>query len=516
MNLSFELFISLYISVSLINSLRFIAILQNSWYRFDKLKDFLFYQKRITDVISPIQFLLYSTLIFSALSYPELTKSIFLAVLLLDAVSFFFHKFKRPKLNIKVILLLLIALAFICLVPLFGIQTGYFVFSYTLLFPAIFILYKILLAPIYKLAHEILFSLARIKVALHPQLKVVAITGSYGKSSTKEFISELLEDELIILKTPKNINTEIGIAMLILRKLNKKHQVLVLEMGAHRKGEIKKMCKITPPDISVLTAVDPQHLTLFGSIEKLAQAKAEILLYMKKSAKAFVNIDSKHTKKSLNYVFSISPLDMRIQTYGTSDKSKHHIENAQLKNNNLSFRLNKNTYKTNLYGLQFANNLSAAILVANTLGLNIESIKTKVQSLDNSRITTRLIQRDRGYFVLDDSYNSNPVGFLTAIDNANQTKDIKKKYLLTSGMYELGKKSDYYHRKVFKHACKTFDVILLTKPELQKYLPRNYKKYKIVTTPKQITRYLNLNLKSNDLLLIEGRTFNEVNKYFTQ
>jgi len=118
--------------------------------------------------------------------------------------------------------------------------------------------------------------------------------------------------------------------------------------------------------------------------------------------------------------------------------------------------------------------------------------------------------------VLDDSYNSNPVGFEIAIENALQTKDVKKKYLLTSGMYELGSKSAFYHRRVFKKAAKEFDVIVLVKPELQKYLPRTCKNYKIAETPQEIIRYLNLNLKSNDILLLEGRTFTQVKKHFTQ
>ena len=516
MNINFQLFFSLIIFLSFLNSLRNIAVLQNCWYRMDKLKDLLFYQKKPTQILRPLQFFMYSALILSVFRFPDLTKHLFVSIFLIDLIYFLLHKFKKPRFNVKSILLLVISLSFVALSYISGSSIEYAVAAYTLLFPAQIALYLLLLAPVFWVLKEIMYRLARIKVLMHPNLKVVAITGSYGKSSTKEFISELINDDFKVLKTPKNINTELGITNLILKKLKKSHNVLLLEMGALKKGEIKKMCKIASPDIAILTAVDAQHLVTFGSFEKLTQAKSEILLHMKPNAKAFVNLDSKGVSKALKYVYSISPLDMRIKTYGTKSKVNHKIEEPVLKNNKLSFRLDKKTFKSNIYGIQFANNLTAAILAAKELGMNELNIKEKIASLTNDIISTQLIQRERGFFVLDDSYNSNPVGFETAIENALQTKGVKKKYLLTSGMYELGSKSAFYHRRVFKKAAKEFDVLVLTKPELQKYLPRTCKNYKIAETPQEIIRYLNLNLKSHDILLIEGRTFSQVKKYFTQ
>ncbi len=516
MNISFTLFFSLLIVLSLINSLRFIAIYQNCWYRLDKLKDLIFYQKNPNQILNSLQFFIYSALIFSVFRFPEFTQNIFLTVFLVDFCSFFLHKYKIPKLNFKSLLLILLNLTVVTGVYLFGSKISFAVLSYTLLFALQILTYSVLINPFFWIVKEVLFRLAKIKVLLHPKIKVIAITGSYGKSSTKEFIYELLKDDFKVLKTPKNVNTELGITNLIFKKLKKSHDILLLEMGALKKGEIKKMCQIAAPDIAILTAVDPQHLVTFGSFEKLTQAKSEILLHMKPNAKAFVNLDSKGVSKALKYVYSISPLDMRIQTYGVSAKSNNLIENPNLKNNNLSFRLNKKTFKTSIYGIQFANNLTAAILAAKQLELDDKVIKDKVANLNNEIITTQLLQRERGYFVLDDSYNSNPVGFEIALENAIQTKDVKKKYLLTSGMYELGSKSAFYHRRVFKKAAKQFDVIVLTKPSLQKYLPRTCKNYKIAETPQAIIRYLNLNLKSHDILLIEGRTFSQVKKYFTE
>jgi UDP-N-acetylmuramoyl-tripeptide--D-alanyl-D-alanine ligase len=516
MNINFQLFFSLIVLLSFINSIRNIAVLQSCWYRMDRLKDLLFYQKQLGQILKPLQFFMYSAMILSIFRFPQHTTNIFLLVFAVDLIYFFRHKYKKPKLNLKSVTLLLLSLVFVSTFYIYGQTIGFAVAAYTLLFPAQIALYSILLAPIFWIAKEIMYRFARIKVLLHPNLKVIAITGSYGKSSTKEFIYELLKDEFKVLKTPKNVNTELGITNLIIKKLKKNHDILLLEMGALKKGEIKKMCKIASPDIAILTAVDPQHLVTFGSFKKLTQAKSEILLHMKSNAKAFVNLDSKGVTKALKYVYSISPLDMRIQTYGTKAKSNHKIEGPTLKNNKLSFRLDKKTFKSNIYGIQFANNLSAAILCAKELGLSDAKIKEKIATLNNNIITTQLIKSDRGYFVLDDSYNSNPVGFEIAIENALQTKDVKKKYLLTSGMYELGSKSAFYHRRVFKKAANEFDVIVLVKPELQKYLPRTCKNYKIAETPQEIIRYLNLNLKSNDILLLEGRTFTQVKKHFTQ
>ncbi len=509
----FQYFYLTYLFVGGLKALRFTALFQKNWYRWDKIKDFLWYQKAIFQVTSIPNLISTTALLYAVFYQMEYIHYAIWFATLTELFTFFTRKSRLPKITIKSLLLMLIALAYFVLTPLLLVTTQ--VFAWTLVLFPIFMLafYYVLIFPINCVLLEVIYGLAHIKLAHTPNLTVVGITGSYGKSSTKDFIDYLLKDEFRTLKTPTNINTEIGIAKLILTKLKKHHQVLILEMGALSRGEIRKVCKMAPPHISVLTAVDSQHLSLFGSLENLAKAKSEILLYMRPDAKAFVNLDSPASKSSLKHVYSKSPLDMRIQTYGTDQKANHQISDIQMKKNKLQFRLDKKSYKSQVYGVQFAHNLTAGILVAQTLGLKHDTIKQKVSSLDNQLISTQLVEHPKGFYILNDSYNSNPSGFLIALENLNQTDNTKTKYLLSSGMFELGTKSSYYHRKVFKQAAKCCHVLILTKPHLQKYLPRNFKRFKIAQTPKEIISYLDLNLKKGDILLIEGRTFQLVKQH---
>ncbi|EKD24567.1 MAG: hypothetical protein ACD_80C00204G0001, partial [uncultured bacterium (gcode 4)] len=137
------------------------------------------------------------------------------------------------------------------------------------------------------------------KLARYKKLRVIGITGSYGKSSTKEFLSQILEKTYSIKKTPKNTNTEIGIAKHILRTNFKNVDVYVVEMGAYRMKEIKKICDMVHPHIGILTAIAPQHLSLFGSMENIASTKKELLTSLPKNGWAITNVDNPYCREAL-------------------------------------------------------------------------------------------------------------------------------------------------------------------------------------------------------------------------
>ncbi|HRP36432.1 MAG TPA: Mur ligase family protein, partial [Candidatus Dojkabacteria bacterium] len=122
-------------------------------------------------------------------------------------------------------------------------------------------------------------------------MKVVAITGSYGKTTTKELIYEILKDKFNVAKTPLNNNTAVGLAQAVKTYIKDDTEVFVVEMGAYRKGEIKQSTKIVSPDIAVVTALSQQHVSLFGSIEKIYQAKFELIDGLKDNGVAIFNGD---------------------------------------------------------------------------------------------------------------------------------------------------------------------------------------------------------------------------------
>jgi UDP-N-acetylmuramoyl-tripeptide--D-alanyl-D-alanine ligase len=509
----FLVFIVLFLLAIFTKTLRFLHFAQKRWFRIDRLKVFVSQESGISQISNPINIFFYGLLVVALLSAPQFNMHAALLVIFAEICSVWHKGLYRPKFTLKVLLLIIMTLATSLLIPICFSQFPAFLAVFLLL-PAILMFYIILLKPFEFVVFKTLYKLAEIKVKLHPNLKVVAITGSFGKSSTKEFISALVEKDFNVLKTPKNTNTEIGITKLILKNLKKSHNLLILEMGAYKKGEIQTMCQIARPHISVLTAVDVQHLALFGSKTKLAQAKAEILLNMHDTATAFVNLDSRSVATALNYVYAQSPLDMRIQTYGKAPNSQHKMSAGKLQDKHLIFNLDKNSYKTQIYGTHFANNIAAAILVAQKLGIKADIIKKRVAKLSNTLITSQLHQHSKKFLVFNDSFNSNPQGFLAAIDTIQQTPNVKHKYLLTSGMLELGSLNASEHRKVFAQACKVFDKIILTKKHLVQYLPKSYKNYKVLTQPQEIIAYFNKTLKPSDIVLLEGHTFELVCKYF--
>jgi len=128
-------------------------------------------------------------------------------------------------------------------------------------------------------------------------VKVIGITGSYGKSSTKEFLATILSAKYKVCKTSANRNSEIGVAETVLRELKPEHEIFIVEMGAYRTGEIKAICDIVHPTIGVLTAVSEQHLALFGSLEATKKAKYELIEALPENGIAIFNADNRATRE---------------------------------------------------------------------------------------------------------------------------------------------------------------------------------------------------------------------------
>ncbi|NIA02509.1 MAG: hypothetical protein GWP15_03935, partial [Nitrospirae bacterium] len=135
------------------------------------------------------------------------------------------------------------------------------------------------------------------KIKSLKDLKVIGITGSYGKTSTKEFSYDILKNEFKVVKTPKNVNVDIGVARTVLSDIDEETEVFIVEMGAYKRKEIDDICKIVNPGIGILTGINEQHLSLFGSIENTICAKAELLAALPKDGVAIVNWDNENCHK---------------------------------------------------------------------------------------------------------------------------------------------------------------------------------------------------------------------------
>lgn len=289
------------------------------------------------------------------------------------------------------------------------------------------------------------------KISRLTKLTTIGITGSYGKSSTKEFLANILSGNSKTLKTPKNINTEIGVAKLILQQLNSQYKYFVAEMGAYKKGEISVLARMCKPQIGIITAIAPQHLALFGSIEAIKRAKSELVHNLKTNGIAILNYDNNHCRE----IAKTLPTNITVHYYSTNPANKVSavIKSHQQDNNThkLTFNvLNEEiSLSVNLNAPHFAQNLLAAVLAAKLLNVDSTVIKDHLNKLPLLESQIQIYQSPTNHLVIDDSYNANIDGVITAINELNKLASIKKKYLITMGLIELGNLTQITYDKLF-------------------------------------------------------------------
>ena len=336
---------------------------------------------------------------------------------------------------------------------------------------------------------------------------VIGITGSYGKTSTKEFLKTILEQKFSVLATPKNVNSDIGVAKVILNNLKSEHEIFIVEMGAYKIGEIKIICDLVSPIVGVVTAINEQHLSLFGSLENTKKAKAELIQSLPAAGLAVINGDN---QESVEIAKNISATK---KFFSVQDIAHSYATNIQVFPKRVNFKLNIGNESADvqgaLYGKQVIPAILAAAQVANHLGLSLQEIAQGISEI--TTIDKIMTLKDGRNFsqVIDDSYNSNPAGFLAALDYLNIFKD-KRKIVITAGMQELGEKLIEKHQKVGLELKKTADLLIITKKDFVKAFnvyeeSDGIKKIIIEEKPKKLIRKILNNISDKDVVLIEGR-----------
>tara|TARA_R100001143_G_scaffold63512_1_gene71125 strand:+ start:4261 stop:5850 length:1590 start_codon:yes stop_codon:yes gene_type:complete len=295
---------------------------------------------------------------------------------------------------------------------------------------------------------------ARKKLASMPHLKVIAITGSYGKTSTKFAISAFLKERLNVCVTPGSYNTPMGICKVINNDLNARHEVLILEMGARYEGNIKELCDIAKPDISVITNVGISHLETFGSVDTIAKEKSTLATELKTDGTLILNGDDPKVRKmgnlrnDVNTVFTgngeaVEASDIKIGSEGTSF-------NLKFNNRSKSGREDEEVeIKTRLLGSHNIQNLLLAAAVANELDIRPATIAIAASAMKPVEHRLELKQQN-GFLIIDDAFNSNPVGAKSAVDVLS-TFEGGKKIIITPGMIELGDSEEIENERFGRH-----------------------------------------------------------------
>ena len=276
---------------------------------------------------------------------------------------------------------------------------------------------------------------ARIKLASMPHLKVIAITGSYGKTSIKFMIKDLLKERYSVCFTPGSFNTPMGICKVINNDLQAHHQVLILEMGARYAGNIQELCDIAQPDVSIVSNVGLAHLETFGSQEIIAKEKGTIVDNLDAGGVCVLNADD---PKVINMGKERSEISRILVGLDTGDIRATNITyDTNGTYFDVLFKNETQKFRTKLLGAHNVQNLLLAIGVAQYFGIRRKTMVIAAQTIEP--VKHRLELKQVGdLFVIDDAFNSNPIGAKNAVEILSQFKN-RKRFIITPGMIELGK-----------------------------------------------------------------------------
>ncbi len=358
----------------------------------------------------------------------------------------------RPKVTNKLLVILGIFLtAFSFLI---WINWQFFLNSILIWQPIVISLIVITFQVPTKFAKQYYIQKASKIISQKTDLICIGITGSYGKSSTKEFLAHILSAAGSANKTPANINTEIGVARHIIKTANSKDNFLVCEMGAYKKGEIKKIAKMTKPQIGIITAIENQHLSLFGTREAIKQAKSELVQNLSGKKIAILNYEQPLCQKVGQELQESNP-ETEVYYYSKLNSSKSDLKLIASKKTDHGWEIKIN-YKNKEFNYQLPNiaealieNTLPVILAAKLVAVSEKNIQKQLETLPIPGQSLTLKKSINGLTIIDDSYNGNPSGFQAGI---NQLKNLPQsnKYCVTIGLLELGKEGPVEHAKLGK------------------------------------------------------------------
>ncbi len=393
-------------------------------------------------------------------------------------------------------------------------------FFLVLVIPLILVLSNALVYPVEAIINGFYVQSAKRRIKkLKP--KVVAITGSYGKTSTKDFLDSLLSARYRVLKTPGSFNTPMGICKVIRGELRPEHEIFVVELGAREEGNIKQLCDLVKPYIGVITAIGPQHLEMFKTIENIMNTKYELIDSLPDDGVAVFNNDDEYCRNLADRT-----RNKKVLRYGIQDKGKKlylMARDISVNNQGIHFSAQNSKGRTvpfhcRLLGRHTIYNLLAASTVALELGMSLSEIAEAAKSLNPSPHRLNIIQGGGGVTVIDDAFNANPVGARMALEVLGELKGARK-ILVTPGLIELGDKEYEENRKLGAEAAKVCDMVFLVGPKRTRPIVEGLKESGFEESKIFVEKSLNVVtskfkdiLKTGDVILFENDlpdTYNE-------
>ncbi len=365
------------------------------------------------------------------------------------------------------------------------------------------------------------------KMARLKNLTVIGVTGSYGKTSTKEFLSGILATKFKVIKTPEHRNVETGIAQFIIESVNDSYDIFVCEMGGYEKYDIATIAKIIKPKIGVLTGANEQHLALFGSMDNLLSAEGgwELVNVIPDNGFIVANGANKYTREIYEKTNAIK----LITTIAPDKIGDMWAENISVYPDHLEFKIcsKKNPkgveFRANLLGAQNVENILLAAATAENLGIKLEDMAKPISELKPMDKTMTLSQLPSGISLIDSSYASNPEAVLAHLEylkswdppSRKATEGKARKIVIMPCLIELGAASTARHREIGERLASVADLAIITTSEHFRDILLGArgiigdgaeKKILLIESPSKIISQIDKVAAKGDVILLEGRS----------
>jgi UDP-N-acetylmuramoyl-tripeptide--D-alanyl-D-alanine ligase len=275
-------------------------------------------------------------------------------------------------------------------------------------------------------------------------MKVVGITGSNGKTTTKDMVTSLLQTTFNVHKTAGNYNNHIGLPLTIL-SMKEDTEVAVLEMGMSGRGEIELLSHIAKPDAAIITNIGESHMQELGSREGIAEAKLEIAAGLKPGGKLIINGDEPLLKNK------VADYECDVITFGLNDENDYVAQDIVLKGNGTQFIIEETAYMIPVLGAHNVTNALASIVVGEIFGVNEENRKKGLEKVSLTAMRNEVVETSGGWTVINDAYNASPTSMKAAIDLLGSLTGYAKKIAVLGDMLELGDLEISFHQEVGRY-----------------------------------------------------------------
>lgn len=293
-----------------------------------------------------------------------------------------------------------------------------------------------------------------------PDLKIIGVTGSYGKTSTKHYLNRILSEKYDVLMTPGSFNTTMGVIRTIREYLKPYNEVFICEMGAKQAGDIKEICDLVHPSMGIVTAVGEQHLESFKTIENVQRTKFELVDALPADGLAVINDD-------FPFVANRNVENVECIRYAVSAKgaAQYTAEDITYTPSGTSFSVvtpagERLAFSTHLVGECNVSNLLAAIIVALRLDVPVEKIRYAVANIEQVEHRLNMKRTPGGVTIIDDAFNSNPTGSKMALDVLKMMTG-GRRIIVTPGMIELGDRQEELNRKFGESIAVSADIAII-------------------------------------------------------